>query len=111
MPRTGGRAKGTPNKRSRLAPSVLEGCLERLRKAKLVPPSATHDPLENMLILALDLETPIEIRAALFRDMAKFCYPQRKAVELSGSVGGVVPLSTAESIAAIDAALEKRAKR
>ncbi len=106
-----GRPRGSPNKRSLVGPGVLAACAERLRKLKKLATDDSCDPLENMLIIALDPGTPLEVRCSMWKELAQYCYPKRRAIEVSGSVGSVIPLSTAESIAAIDAALEKRAKR
>ncbi len=69
-PKTGGRKAGTPNKRTLAVIERLEalGC----------------DPLEGMARLALDQGNPPELRGRMFAELAGYCYPKRKAVELSG---------------------------
>lgn len=45
------------------------------------------DPIEAMVSLLKDNETPIHVKAKLASDLACFVYPKRKAVEHSGSIG------------------------
>ena len=39
------------------------------------------DPLQGMAKLAEDPDTPIEIRARMFAELAQYIYPKKKAVE------------------------------
>ena len=45
------------------------------------------DPIEAMVALLKDNETPIPVKAKLASDLACFIYPKRKAVEHSGNIG------------------------
>jgi hypothetical protein len=69
--KTGGRQKGTPNKRTQeLAERMDElGC----------------DPAAALIGIAQDPDTSRELRARIFGDLLPFLYPRRKAVELEGN--------------------------
>ena len=66
--KTGGRQKGTPNKRTAALAELLDdhGC----------------DPVAALVGIAQDAETPRELRARIFGDLLPFLYPRRKAIEL-----------------------------
>ena len=68
--KTGGRKKGTPNKRTQEIQAKLEtlGC----------------DPIEGMARIATDETNPPELRLKAYSDLAPYLYPKRKAVEHSG---------------------------
>lgn len=97
VPPGAGRPKGTPNKRTTLAAQKAE--------------DLGIDPLEVLLLLAgnryaqlnphldakqlknkegLPKSVPLEIRRAAATDAAKFIYPTRKAVEVTGEDGGPI---------------------
>jgi len=69
----GGRAAGTPNKRTQHAAEILGdlGC----------------DPLRRMAEIAESAETPLDLRCKLYTDLAQYVHPRRKAVEHSGPDG------------------------
>jgi hypothetical protein len=71
--KTGGRVKGTPNKGTVAVAERLEaiGC----------------DPIEGMARIAMDIKTPIDIRAKLYSELAQYIAPKRKAIEQSGESG------------------------
>jgi hypothetical protein len=73
--KTGGRATGTPNKGTVAVAERLEtiGC----------------DPIEGMARIAMDIKTPIDIRAKLFSELAQYIAPKRKAIEHTGQSTGV----------------------
>lgn len=70
--KTGGRIKGTPNKRTTDIQEMLEslGC----------------SPLESMAKIADDENVDVAIRLSALKDLASYLYPKRKAVELNASV-------------------------
>jgi hypothetical protein len=72
--RRGGRQTGTPNKRT-LAVA------ERL---------ATLDcnPIEGMAGIAIDESQPMQLRATMYRELAQYVAPKRKAMEVTGEDGG-----------------------
>ncbi len=70
--KTGGRQAGTPNKRSK--------CVEE-RLASL-----GCDPIEGMAKIAMDPATPLAIRASMFRELAQYIAPKRKALEFEEPV-------------------------
>ena len=69
-PKTGGRKRGTPNKRTQAIIDKLAalGC----------------DPIEGMACLALDEENSAELRGRMFSELAQYIAPKRKAIEHSG---------------------------
>ena len=69
MARTGGRQPGTPNKRT----GEIEEKLKRLN----------CDPIAGMARLAMDETAPLAIRAAMFRELAAYVAPKRRAIELT----------------------------
>nr|BAH89625.1 hypothetical protein [uncultured bacterium]BAH90129.1 hypothetical protein [uncultured bacterium] len=77
--KTGGRQKGTPNKRTEALAEALEehGC----------------DPVAALVRIAQDAETPRELRARILSDLLPYLYPRRKAIELEGNRRPVVILS------------------
>jgi hypothetical protein len=50
------------------------------------------DPIEGMARIAMDIKTPIDIRAKLYSELAQYIAPKRKAIELSGESAGVGPM-------------------
>jgi hypothetical protein len=76
---TAGRRRGVPNKRT-------QDVAERLA-------ALGCDPIEGMAQLALATDTPVEVRARMFAELAGYVFPKRKAVELSGDGGGPVVVS------------------
>jgi hypothetical protein len=74
--KTGGRIKGTPNKKTgELAERLVAlGC----------------DPIEGMAQLALDKGNPPEMRGRMFAELAGYLYPKRKAVEVKSDDGPCV---------------------
>ncbi len=65
--RYGGRQKGAPNRRTFDAVAKLE--------------ALGFDPLEAMAKVAMDSDTPLEIRASLLKELAQYVYPKRKALD------------------------------
>jgi hypothetical protein len=66
--KTGGRAAGTPNRKTREVAELLDrlGC----------------DPIAGMVQIAQNPEASLELRGRMFSDLAQYIYPKRKAVEL-----------------------------
>ena len=71
--KTGGRQKGTPNKPGQQAAEILA--------------SLNCDPIEGMARIAMDPKHSPELRGKMYSDLARYVYPQRKAVEHSGAEG------------------------
>ena len=69
LPKTGGRAKGTPNKASVPVAEKLEalGC----------------DPIAGMAGIAMDEKNSPETRGRYYSELAQYLYPKRKALEVS----------------------------
>ena len=66
--KTGGRIRGTPNRRSLDIQAMLDalGC----------------NPIEGMARLAMDEATPIDIRARMYAELAQYVAPKRRASEV-----------------------------
>lgn len=73
-PKTGGRKKGTPNKRTRSIEEKLEalGC----------------DPIAGMAAIANNENNSQELRLSAYKEVAQYVAPKRRAVEHSGPDGG-----------------------
>lgn len=67
--KTGGRQKGTPNKRT-LEPWQVLAELD-------------CDPIEGMARIAKDETTSPELRGRMLAELAQYAYPKRKAVEVT----------------------------
>jgi hypothetical protein len=74
LPKTGGRLRGTPNRKSE----------QLLRKLQ----SLECDPIEGLARIALDAETRLDLRVRCYAELAQYVYPKRKAVDLAGHDGG-----------------------
>ena len=70
--KTGGRTRGTPNRRTQEIIEKLEalGC----------------DPVEGMAKLAADENNSAELRGRMYAELAQYVAPKRKAVEHSGDM-------------------------
>jgi hypothetical protein len=66
--KTGGRALGTPNRRTQDILSFLTqlGC----------------NPIEGMARIAMDCQIPVEIRARMYAELAQYVAPKRKALQM-----------------------------
>ena len=62
--KTGGRQKGTPNKKT-------VDLLERL---------GNYNPLDALLAISQDEDTPLEIQVKINLDLMNYVYPKRKSV-------------------------------
>ncbi len=69
----GGRQKGTPNKRTLAVAEKLEelGC----------------DLIEGMTRIAMDENTEPALRAQMYKELAQYVAPKRKAIEVRGEEG------------------------
>lgn len=66
----GGRAKGTPNKRTALVKERLDGL--------------GLDPIEGMVELYREVrETDLRLAVMILKELCQYCYPKRKAVEIA----------------------------
>lgn len=68
--KTGGRQKGTPNKRT-------ADLLERL---------GNYNPLDTLLAISQDEDTPLEIQVKINLDLMNYVYPKRKSVEFNDKI-------------------------
>lgn len=71
--KTGGRIKGTPNKKTGTVVEHLFnlGC----------------DPIEGMAIIAMDEANPPELRGRMYAELAQYLYPKRRATEIKTDDG------------------------
>ena len=67
LPKTGGRAKGTPNR----ATVVLREKLAALG----------CDPAEQLLKIAQDSKTPVEVKVHIYSTLMPYIYPKRKLTD------------------------------
>lgn len=65
--KTGGRVKGTPNKKT-------EAVMERLAELQC-------DPIEGMALIAMNADNPPELRGRMYAELAQYVAPKRKAIE------------------------------
>jgi len=84
--KTGGRAKGTPNRRTTEASELLAklGC----------------DPIEGMARIAMNRRNPVELRSQMFKELAPYVYSKRKAVDELPAGEDFAPTEPPESAAA-----------
>ena len=78
----GGRAPGTPNKRT-------AELVERLAELEC-------DPVEGLVRIAADPNTDAVLRARVYADLLPYLYPRRKAMELSGHDNSPIQVSWIE---------------
>jgi len=73
LAKTGGRVRGTPNKKTELVAKKLAklGC----------------DPLEGLAKIALNPETKVEVKVRCLAELAQYVYPKRKAVNIAPAAG------------------------
>jgi len=71
-----GRKKGSRNKGSKVSAS------EKLRQVE-EQLGVTVDPLEGMARIAVDPNSDVQTQLSALRELAKYVYPQRKAVDMS----------------------------
>ena len=76
--KTGGRSKGTPNKRT-------QEVVDKLRELGC-------DPIEGMAHIASDESVDLPLRAQMLKELAQYVAPKRKAVEHSGDAAAVIPM-------------------
>lgn len=67
--KTGGRKKGTPNKKTKELMEVL----------------GSFDPAEKLVQIYNETDN-LELKAGICKDLLKYIYPQRKAVEMTGDI-------------------------
>lgn len=72
--KTGGRTKGTPNKRTQELCELMEDKFPG------------YNPVVQMAGIALDKDVEINIRVQCAKEVAQYLYPKRKAVELKGEI-------------------------
>src|SRR3974377_682221 len=93
-PKSGGRKRGTPNRRTADIQEKLAamGC----------------DPIAGMAAIAMDEKQDIGLRAQMFKELAQYIAPKRKSVEMSGADGGELTLA---ELVLNSYELEKRPRR
>jgi len=80
--KTGGRAAGTPNRRTRDVQELLD--------------LLDCDPIQGMARIAMNPKTRLELRGRMFAELAQYLYPKRKAVEHLGA--GDAPVQSVHRI-------------
>lgn len=82
-----GRKAGTPNSKQFLFKTAQEACA-----------AAGHDPMEAWVELAKDTDKNIRVQAN--KELSKYMYVQRKAIELSGPDQGAIDVHTEHKLVA-----------
>lgn len=90
--KTGGRQKGTPNKKTQVIEEILENL--NCRPIEILAAVANGDPLKARIGVAeLEddfLEGPVlptlDQRIAAAKELCQYVYPKRKAIEHSGGI-------------------------
>ena len=79
-----GRKVGSQNKLTLMVTTRLEelGC----------------DPIEGMVIIAQDLEVPIDLRLKAFSELAQYAYPKRKAIDHTITGGLILDHTNAAAV-------------
>jgi hypothetical protein len=93
-PKTGGRMKGTPNRRTR-------DVFERLE-------ALDCDPIEGMARIAMNPQNRPELRGRMFAELAQYVYPKRKALEVAHE--RTTGQYTFEELVAATITIQKRAE-
>jgi hypothetical protein len=96
--KTGGRKAGTPNKINSSATALMN--------------QFGFDPLKGMMAIAMDKQVDVAIRARMFSELAQYVYAKRRAIEVSGPLGGAIQhefTSARELLAARIAGIADRA--
>lgn len=80
--KTGGRVKGTPNKKT-------QDVIDRLKELNC-------DPIEGMAKIALQAlnDDDLALAGNMYKELAQYVAPKRKAVEHTGADGGAIQLET-----------------
>ena len=76
--KTGGRAAGTPNRKTKEVAELLA--------------SFDHNPIEAMVAIARNPKASLELRGRMNSELAQYVYPKRKAIEYTGECGGEIPI-------------------
>lgn len=95
-PANAGRKKGSLN---RVNPSAAE------RLAEL-----GCDPLQGMALIAANKKNPVEVRGRMYAELAKYRYPQLKAIEHTGNVSGQVQVDIRAALMQVVAKLPEDAR-
>lgn len=93
--KTGGRVKGTPNKRT-------QDVIERLK-------ALNCDPIEGMAKIAAQAMSDGELPLAgqMYKELAQYVAPKRKAVEMTGKDGEAIQTERTILIVDVDGNTEK----
>ena len=67
--KTGGRKKGTPNKRTKVLQEMIES------------EYPNFDPIISLISISLDKKTPLDIKVTCLKEISKYMHAQRKAIE------------------------------
>lgn len=82
--KTGGRKKGTPNKKTK----------------ELLELMGDYSPLEALLKIAQDTKTPLDIKVKVNLDLMGYLYPKRKSIDCQDMIN--VQVVNAQSSSRID---------
>ncbi len=71
--KTGGRIKGTPNKRTREISDLLD--------------ALDCEPVAGMAQIAMDERNSVELRGRMYAELAQYVFPKRRATEIKADTG------------------------
>lgn len=80
--KTGGRQKGTPNKKT-------ADLLERL---------GNYNPVDALLAISQDENTPLDIQVKINLDLMNYIYPKRKSVDFNDKIDFSISEKSLEEI-------------
>ena len=80
--KTGGRQKGTPNKKT-------ADLLERL---------GNYNPVDALLTISQDENTPLDIQVKINLDLMNYIYPKRKSVDFNDKIDFSISEKSLEEI-------------
>ncbi len=105
--KSGGRAAGTPNRRTQEAAQVVDRLEARLRAEGRLAVGESLDPLERLALTMIDSRADSAQQFAAARELARYLYPHRKAVEFADATQSTPPIATSEAIAQIEEAIDR----
>ena len=74
--KTGGRSKGTPNRRTREITELLD--------------ALDCEPVAGMAAIAMDERNPVELRGRMYAELANYVHAKKRATEIKADDGNRV---------------------
>lgn len=73
--KTGGRQKGSKNQITSSRDKKIEDFCE----------TYSCDPIESLFSIASNINTPIDIRVSILKELAQYIYPKKRAIEVEAT--------------------------